>query len=252
MFTWKKQLAAGLAFFIFFLVYYFPAQLAWPLLQKSGVDLVELHGISGSWHHGSAAAGRVLATPVRDISWRFKPLPWAPARGEIELIYGHEGRLAAGFSSGYKGPQFGRAELTAVRAELPLVTFAEQLRRFGLAVDGLLAADLKRLVLEDGRPVAAEGEVFLLDFQALQPVPLVLGDFTGTFESAGDELLLNLRDQGGPLALDGVVRFTGEGYRFNAGLTPRDPDDRELTRVLAFLGSPGRDGAIPLRFSGQW
>ncbi|MDF1613745.1 type II secretion system protein N [Desulfurivibrio dismutans] len=252
MFTWKKHLVLGLAFFIFFLVYYFPAQLAWPLLQKAGVDLVELHGLSGSWHHGNAAAGRVLGNPVRELSWRFKPLPWAPARGEIELIFGGEGRLAAAFSSGYRGPQFGRAELTDLRAEVPLAAFADQLRRFGLAVDGRLAVELPRLVLEDGRPVAAEGEIWLLNFQALQPVPLELGDFTGTFESAGEELLLNLRDQGGPLAVDGVVRFDAEGYQLNTGLTPRDPEDRELTRVLAFLGSPGRDGAIPLRFSGRW
>lgn len=251
--TWKTYLVLGLGFFLFFLVYYLPAQLVWPLLQKAGVDLVELHGINGSWHSGSAAAGRVLETPVREVSWRLRPLPWAPARGEIDLVFGGEGRLAARFSAGYRGPQFGSAELSRVRAELPLSVFDDQLQSFGLAVDGRLTAEVPFLELEEGVPTRAEGEIRLLSFQALEPVPLVLGDFTGTIvESDGQGIEVNLRDEGGRLAVEGLVHLDAEGYQLNAGLTPRDPEDEELSRILAFLGSPGRDGTIPVRFSGSW
>lgn len=256
MLSWKQYLAAAVALFVFFLIYHFPAQLAWPLLQKAGVDLVELHGLNGSWHSGSAASGQVLNTPVREVSWRLRPLPWAPARGEIELIYGGEGRLAAGFKAGLRGPQFGRAVLRDIRAEVPLALLADKLARFGLAVDGRLAADLPLLELRDGVPVRARGELFLLNFKALEPVPLTLGDFTGVIETAGTgddgDILINLRDLGGPLAVEGTVRLDGEGYQLTAGLTPRDPEDDQLRRVIGFLGSPGRDGAIPLRFSGRW
>lgn len=256
MLSWKQYLAVATAFFAFFLVYYFPAQLAWPLLQKAGVDQVELHGLEGSWHTGRAATGRVLETPVSEISWRLRPLPWAPARGKIELVFGREGRLAAGFRAGYGGPGVGRTVLRDLRVEVPLAILADQLARFGLAVDGRLAVDLSRLELRDGVPARAEGELFLLDFQALEPIPLVLGDFTGVVASVddggGEGIRINLRDLGGPLAVEGSVHLDDEGYRLTAGLTPRDHDDRQLRQVIGFLGAPGRDGAIPLRFSGRW
>ena len=70
-----RYLLAFLLLFAFFLVYHFPAQLAWSLLPKEGVDAVRLYGISGSWHSGHATSARLQGVAVHDLSWKLRPLP---------------------------------------------------------------------------------------------------------------------------------------------------------------------------------
>lgn len=247
----KRYLLAAGVLFAFFLIYYLPAQLAWQFLQKQGVDLVELHGIRGPWHTGSAVSGQVMGTPVREISWRLRPLPWAPLRGRLVGAFGDEGRFDGWIRAGWRGPA-GRVELSAVEAVLPLSLFAAYLARQGLAVDGVLSLDLPSLELVGRAPRRAAGELRLRGFKALQPMAMGLGDFRGEISPAGEGLRVVLRDEGGPLALDGVLLLEPTGsYTFSAALNPRDPQNRELATVLSFLGRPDRDGVIKLDTAGK-
>lgn len=248
---WKKYLGLGLVFFLFFLVYYFPAQLTWPLLQKVGVDLVELYGLNGSWHSGTATSGRVLGIPVRDVSWRLRPTPLAPLRGGISATIAADGRLQGRLKAGWQGPQKGRAVISGLKADLPLSPFSGRLQRLGLAVDGRLLIDLARLELKNGIPVQGRGEGRLVGLRALQPIRLTLGDFQGELSSVAEGMRLGFRDDGGPLAANGVLALgSGGDYTLSAELVPRDPDNRELTMVLGFLGPPGRDGIIRVNAAG--
>ncbi|MFH7320075.1 type II secretion system protein N [Desulfurivibrio sp. D14AmB] len=246
----RYWLTAGLLF-AFFLVYYLPAQLAWHFLQKQGVGLVDLHGINGPWHTGSAVSGQLWGTPVRDLSWRLRPLPWAPLRGWLQGAVGNEGRFEGWLQTGWRGPA-GPVKLTAVEAAIPLSIFSGQLARQGLAVDGLVTASLGRLELAGATPLRGEGEIWLRGFRALQPMAMGLGDFRGEIGSDGDGLRVVLRDQGGPLLLEGLVALDStRRYTLAADLSPRDPQNRELVTVLGFLGRPDRDGVTKLNLAGQ-
>jgi len=246
----RYWLATGLLF-AFFLVYYLPAQLAWQFLPKPGVDLVDLHGIKGLWHTGSAVSGQVRGTPVHDLSWRLRPLPWAPLRVWLQGAAGAEGRFEGWLQTGWRGPA-AKVKLTAVDAAIPLSLFSAQLARQGLAVDGVLTASLGWLELAGATPLGGEGEIQLRGLRALQPMAMGLGDFRGEISSDGDGLRVVLRDQGGPLLLDGLLALDpASRYTLTANLVPRDPRNRELVTVLGFIGRPDRDGVTKLNLAGQ-
>ena len=142
--------------------------------------------------------------------------------------------------------------MRGVNAALPLNLYAAQLQRYGLAVDGVVKARFSRLELDGRRLRRATGVVDLEAITALHPLPLELGEFQATISSDADGVRLNLIDQGGPLALEGVILLSPDnGYSVTADLTPRDPQNRELAMVLGFLGPPDRDGTIRIEKSGK-
>ncbi|MDV7395332.1 type II secretion system protein N, partial [Arthrospira platensis SPKY1] len=60
-----------------------------------------------------------------------------------------------------------------------------------------------------------------------------------------------IQDQGGPLALDGVLNLAPDGgYRFNGRTTIRDAGDQSLRQALDMLGPADNDGYWTLSFSG--
>jgi len=250
MSSWKKHLLLGLIFFALSLVYYFPAQLAWSLLPKEKAARITLYGLDGPWHSGTAASGQVLGVPVRNISWQLRPTPFSPLRGKISVSLAESGSVQGRIRTGWQGLK-GRVAFTAVQAELPLVHFAGYLRRRGLAVDGRLALHLPRLEFADGVLVRAEGEGRVLDVRSLQPVVVGLGDFLGEFSSSAQGVRCAFQDRGGPLAASGVLAMQlDRTYNFAAEFAPRDPGNRDLIRVLAFLAQPDSDGSTRISAAG--
>ncbi|MDZ7641013.1 MAG: type II secretion system protein N [Desulfurivibrio sp.] len=104
----KRYLWLAGVLLVFFLIYYFPARLAWSLLPPAAGEAVELYGISGPWHRGTATAARLAGVPVGELQWRLRPLPWHPLRAEIsgELATGAPfgGRLSAGWGDRRRWP----------------------------------------------------------------------------------------------------------------------------------------------------
>ncbi len=252
MSSWKRYILAGILLFIFFLAYHFPAQLAWSLLAKQGGERLRLYGLNGAWHSGSASVALVMGAPMTEFSWQLRPLPWAPLRLKLAATLGDKGYLQGRIKAGWRGIR-GRISLTDIQAELPLGHFASQLARRGLSVDGVLGAQLRHLELEAGIPRRAEGELRLRGLRALAPFSLTLGDFQATISgNNNDGVRLGVRDEGGPLATDGVLLIAPDGhYTLTANLTPRSRQNQELNMVLAFLGPPDRDGVIKINASGK-
>ncbi len=247
----KRYLLIFSLLFAFFLLYHFPAQLAWSLLQKQGVDAVQLYGISGKWHSGQATAARLQGVAAHDLSWKLRPLPWRPLRLELDTGLADGGYFRGRIAAGWRG-MTGKIVLREVEARLPLKLYAAQLERYGLALDGVVNAQLSRLELVGGWPQWAAGVVGLEALKALEPLPLELGDFQAAVDSDSEGVRLELGDGGGPLALEGVITLAPDrGYTLTAGLTPRDPQNRDLAMVLGFLGPPDRDGTIRIERNGQ-
>lgn len=247
---WKKYIIFGLGSFVFSLIYYFPAQLAWSLLPKQEKGLVDFYGMNGPWHSGAAASGKLLGIPVRNVSWRLRPTPFSPLRGEMRVSLAGDGFLEARIKAGWRGPQKGRATF-AVRAELPVAHVAKRLEQRGVAVDGRLVLQLPKLEFVEGIPVRAEGQGKVTGFRSLRPIVSSLGDFQGEFNSASEGVRLVFRDQGGPLIISGIWLVRADGkYSFSAELTPRDLENRELAMVLAALGPQERGGTTRVNVNG--
>lgn len=246
----KKYILLGLGSLAFFLIYHFPAQLAWSLLPKQGKGQVDFYGMSGPWHSGTAATGKLLGIAVRNVSWRLRPTPFAPLRGEVGASLAGDGSLQVRFKAGWRGPQRGRSSF-AVRAELPVAHVARGLEKRGVAVDGRFVLQLPKVEFVEGVPLRAEGKAKVTDFRSLRPIVANLGDFQGDFSASKEGVRLMFRDQGGPLIISGAWLVQTDGkYAFSAELTPRKLENLDLMMVLSALGPQDRAGSTKVSLSG--
>jgi hypothetical protein len=103
-----------------------------------------------------------------------------------------------------------------------------------------------------GQPQAADGTVTLSNVRATVGQPLPLGDFVIQLRAAESNGIQGaIQDNGGPLALDGVLNLAPDGgYRFNGRAAIRDAGDRALRQALNLLGPADGDGRWTLSFSG--
>lgn len=122
-----------------------------------------------------------------------------------------------------------------------------------LPLQGVLKFNLRELSLNAaGRPQTADGVVHLLDARTTLGQPLNLGDFTVQLTPATPEGIQGaVRDNGGPLALEGTLNLLPDGrYRFTGQAAVRDTGNPALRQAINLLGPPGGDGRWALNYSG--
>lgn len=248
--TPRKMLGLGAALFLFFLVWTLPAQQVYSLAQGRlfSPEILELHGLGGTWLAGRAAVGRIGGRPVKDLSWRFRPSLSAPLGLRLDLVVGEESRI-----SGWAGLGFGgRLAVRKLRGDLALDLLAPVLARMGVAVSGRLELELDRLDLRRGRPVRLAGEVMIQQLASVQPMAIPLGDFAGELKGRDGDLVGEFRDLGGPLSAVGRVGLQPDGgYALELNLNARDPENSQLRIILGMLGPAGRDGSVNVTQQGR-
>ena len=71
-------------------------------------------------------------------------------------------------------------------------------------------------------------------------------------ESSGDVVKGVLKDNGGPLQVDGILIYQPNGdYQFSLSLSARNPGDSQLRQALRFLGTPNAAGKVSLSRRGH-
>jgi general secretion pathway protein N len=79
------------------------------------------------------------------------------------------------------------------------------------------------------------------------------GAASGAASAAGSDPVGRLTDLGGPLAVEGTVRLTGEpGYVLDAEVAPRADAPPAIVDALRFLGTPDARGRRPLSLAGTF
>lgn len=238
-------IALMLAIVLVIVVATFPARLALSgvLAQES---TIRLEGVAGTVWNGSAA--RVLHRDEDQgrLHWRLRAMP---------LLLG---RIIANVQ--LEGPQLRgsarvsrRGELLRVgsaRLEIPARHLESLLDIPALHPTGTLHLELHELELQGRVPMALEGRVIWRDAGMSGAAQADFGTLEASFGALpGGGFGGELRDQGGPLSLEGRFRTTVLGYEAEAHLRARD-DDPQVTRALRHIGQIQPDGSVLFRVKG--
>jgi hypothetical protein len=226
--------AAGLAAFLLFLVAFLPASVALRFLPPD----IALDGLQGSVWRGSVASASWRGHALGPVRWssRF----WRLAL--LELNYAVEqgppdGRVTLDVAA----RSGGRLALSSVRGSLAMAAFQGVLAPRGWT--GRIELDIARVELLDGRPVAAEGTVFVRGLSAPYAGSGGLGDFElllGEGSVGGEGIAGRLRDLGnGPMKVRATLSLDPTGRYLMSGEVATAPGaDPRMQQALAYLGPP--------------
>jgi hypothetical protein len=237
MLTTRSWLALGCGAYLAFALAQLPAGTAYRWL---GPDALVLSGISGTVWSGRAELGAVGNLPLRDVEWSVAPLALALGRISVTLAARPpDGLVTGSLSAGLWDIRF-----TDVRVTTSLDTLGTLLSLQGSR--GTVSVDLGELSLRDGWPVAAMGTVKIRNLEVLPlgappgSALLPLGDYElSGFEVADLRLAAALRDEGGPLEIQGTVMVALRTPGTLAGARPRfDGRVRERANIPAEIKTP--------------
>lgn len=255
MINTKKQLIAylvlGLLAYLLFLVWTFPADRAAGLL-RSKVPPLQLAGVTGTVWSGRATALDYSYQGQRQrlsrFTWQFKPLALFTGRAAFAIAFDGEGRKG----SANVGMKYdGSITADAIIAQLPI---AELAPLFGVPVmlNGMVDVNLEALVVTEGKIVRAQGQINWRDAAVTSPITQSLGSYNAQLSTEDAGIKAQLRDEGGPLQMDGVLRLINDGsYHFNANINLRDQQQTVLKQALQAVGRQQPDGRMLLEYSGK-
>ncbi len=246
---WVRLALFGLVAYLFFLVATFPAAHAYRLLREESGAGVAMAGIDGSIWSGTARTVQ-LGGKVRlqNVHWEVHFLPLLLGRLELELssrdrdlqLNTRAGKTLGGTL--YVEGLHGRLPIARVQALTP---YPVPRLRGELIFDGLDAA------LADGRIVKGAGRVRWNGAAAVVGSTLQLGGFTLDLKTDKQQIIGKLRDNDGPLQVEGLLTLEPDGtYHLGGRVTPRDSSS-DVAQNLRILGVPNKAGGYELNYSGK-
>jgi general secretion pathway protein N len=243
-------LALGVGAYIAFTFATFPAGVALRWFAPQNIAFV---GVAGTLWSGSAATCSVEGFTVEALRWRLRPSALLVGRISANV----EARIPDGFVSGDVTASPSVVRFSDLRGATSLPALAGVLPLRG--VRGQASVALESLVLEDGWPAAAVGELKLAGLESLPLIPdgrgayVPLGDYTVTLVPAPEgELAATFVDNGGPLEVQGTAKLdASRTYSIDALVEPRANAPEMLVQGLAFMtGDPDAEGRRRLSLTG--
>ena len=247
----KSWVTLAVGAYVAFTIAFFPASVAYRWFAP---DEVRLAGVEGTLWSGQAALGSVGEFGLHDIQWELQPWSLLLARlsGQVQTRFSG-GFLDTGIRVGVGGTSF-----TQLRAATSLATLSNVLPIRGTR--GQASVDFAELVLRDGWPVGAVGELRLGEVAVPPLVPagngglIALGNYNVTFSDASGEALAGtFSDQGGPLEVTGSLRLDpNRDYLIEGVVRARADADVALTQGLEFMtGEPDASGMRTFSLAGS-
>lgn len=235
----KSVVAIGVATFVIGLLVMFPARVAYQWVQVPGVSV---SGISGTLWSGTASEASINNAYMRDVSWQNEPLQLLGAR----LGYAVSASPPSGFLQANVSVSIGGAtEVSDLRAALPLSWLSNGI---GLSqLEGTANLSFERFELEDGLPIAADGEVQVNNLRSTLLGPDTLGNYSAKFFTQADQVSASIEDLDAIVDLAGVLQisrdrtFVFEGKVKSTAETPQNlrqqlqrfypPNDRDQHEI---------------------
>lgn len=240
----KRLIIAFVSTLVVGLLVFFPARVAYHWFAP---PIVALSGITGSVWRGSASQANIAGLYLGELRWRMRPLALLRGRASFDVGANPAGGVLDGNAAiGFNGD----LHLAKTRASLPLDAIAGQLRVTGLR--GTATADIERLQLSDGVPVAADGsaEVRGLVLPLVSPQPI--GGYRVEFFTQEDGVVASVEDTDGFVDIAGRLLLTGDrSYEFIGQLAPKPETPPTVVEQMRFLGSPNARGQYELRLEGK-
>lgn len=237
----------GLLAYSGFLIASFPAERAFALLNLQAMN-VRAAGLSGTAWSGKAVLLQVEGRNLERVHWQVKP--WSVLLGQLDIDVKLDGKEIAGSANVGLQPD-GAIQLRDVDLRLSAAEIS-MLLNTPVDLGGQFDVQLQSAELMGQMILSAEGTIRWQRASVTSPFVQPLGEFVAqlTTEEAG--IKGQVKDEGGPLQLDGVAMLTPEGaYNFSGSVSVRDRQQKLLVQGLQAMGRPGKDGRVPLRYSGN-
>jgi hypothetical protein len=246
--TLVLTIIAGVLVFIGVLAFYLPASWAAGALPPQ----VTCDELGGSVWSGECLGLKFNGGDLGDASWNLAPLSALGGRltGDAE-VHGGELKVRSRLDLSFNGS----GELHDVAAQIPLSP--QVVADFPANQRGRVVANLKRVVLNRGVSLGSlEGTIELHDFRQVGANPLILGSYRVTFAASGQPNGPNvgqLRDMGGPFAVEGTVALTPpNAYLVQGYITGRTADAERLVREITLGARPDASGRSVFSFEGTY
>lgn len=245
--NWLRILLILVAGYVVFLIATLPA--SWVMERATLANpALKAYGVQGSAWKGTASALVIQGWQIDSVAWELSP--WRLLTGEAQIAWHSTGTTLHGdgvLLAGLWGDAIGMKDLDA---RVPVEVVARQMRLPGITPQGVLLIDLDELRI-GGQQIQAVSGTLTWQHAALSDT-LRLGDIRAELGMQEQEVRARIKDQGGPVAIDGLLRLKPDGnYRFEAALGARDSNDAGLNATLRLLGQPGSDGRIRVEHTGH-
>jgi general secretion pathway protein N len=243
--------AVGFGAYIAFTLATFPAGTA---LRWLAPPEVAFAGVAGTLWNGSAASCSFDGFAAEAVRWRVRPASLFLGRVSASV----EARIPDGFVSGSVTASPSSVRFTDLRGATSLPALVGVLPVRGMRGQATVALEL--LVLDNGWPSAAVGELKLAGLETLPLIPdgsgnyIPLGDYTVSFvPAAAGQLAARFVDNGGPLEVEGTASLDASRvYTLDALVEPRVGAPEMLVEGLRIMtAEPDAEGRRHLNLTGS-
>lgn len=240
----KRIIALGIATFVVGTILLFPARVAYQLFVP---DPVKLSDITGSIWNGKASAGTVSGIYFTNLNWSFKPLSLLAGKLAADTsVNAAGGQISVGVAVSLSGS----IALTDVIASLSLAALHPALR--ANRIEGTVNIQLQKLILENGWPVEASGNIGIGNLVAAAAGPDPLGNFRVEFTTGDNGVVGLVEDVGAVFDVSGTLQLLDDrSYSLVGDVAPNNDTPASLNRNLRFLGTPDQNGQRQFRFEGS-
>ncbi|MDX1454033.1 MAG: type II secretion system protein N [Gammaproteobacteria bacterium] len=251
-----RLLLLFLASFSLSLVVHLPASLAlsWagPALQRSGLSLAGA-GTSGTVWQGQVDNITYRRLDISRVAWEWQAADLL--RGvigtalHVSLPGAGNHQLGADIEFDPFGGQLAVSSLQG-SADLSIAS------KLGLVppelVSGELLINIRSLVVENGVPIAIDGQGALENLGNLYLPGIPLGSYQARLTTEGNTLVGRFSDLDAPVETRGEVTLAPDGrYQLTARLRPRENAAPILVSGLDFLGPADNDGFKTFKTAGR-
>lgn len=240
----KRIILSGLLVLVLILLVTFPARLAYRWFAPPDF---QLSGITGSVWSGAATEGMASGAYIRDIRWRLQPAALLTGK----LAFATSANPASGTMNADVAVGIGGSlTLSNLRGNVPLDLVHNAFQQAGISGD--VSLEFSDLVLENGVPVAATGQITVESFFARDLSAGVLGDYRADFQTTDGSISARVEDIAGVLEIAGVITINPDrSYSLVGDVAARPGAPPSIEQQLRFLGSADERGLRPFRFEGR-
>ncbi len=220
---------------------------AW-VVPAAGTAATGCTAVEGSLWSGSCAGLFVQRKPVGDVSWELHP--WRLFAGRLAAHVNLSSPAAVGSADAEVGPG---QHLLARNLDADLPLDPKLLPGLPPGLRGQAHLGLSLVELEHGMLTRLQGRIEVHDLQDHSGHDTPLGSYSLSFAPTAGDPVGQIKDLGGPLAVEGTVKLTRQGgFEVDGTVAPRADAPKDLTDNLRFLGSPDASGRRPFSLSGTF
>jgi general secretion pathway protein N len=247
----KRWLIFGALAYAIFLLSQLPARLLGNTLNRHGIATGALTG--SIWHgHAQRLQAGILNLGTVEWQWRFLPLFAGRLAADVSVTTADSGHADSRIAMSVNG----KVILSNFTASLPLQSIVGSGGLPGGWM-GRTQARLQQLVLKDGWPVAASGELDVIDLTGPAQAPSNIGSYHLSFPASGSNehtLIGTLTDRdGAAIAATGTLKLGSDrSYVLDTLVMARANAPASIVDGMKYLGPADAQGRRPFSVSGTF